>query len=86
MTGSILSFDYQHRDNENALIDTGLKDENIKFGLNVQECDNYLLNLGYSIIEKVDSEVMNNRYLTMSNGERFGEVKSIMNIVTARLS
>ncbi len=86
LTGSILSFDYQHRDNENILIDTGLKNENIKFGLNVQECDNYLHSWGYSVIERVDSEVMSNRYLTMANGNRFGEVKSIMNIVTAQVN
>lgn len=86
LTGSILSFDYQHIDNENTLIDTGLKDENIKFGLNVQECDNYLHSLGYSVIEKVDAEAMSNRYLTMVNGNRFGKVKSIMNIVTAQVN
>jgi O-methyltransferase involved in polyketide biosynthesis len=71
-TGSILSFDFQHRDNENTLIDTGLKDESIKFGLNVQECDNYLHSLGYSVIEKVDAEAMSNRYLTMVSRTGFG--------------
>ncbi|MBS4535656.1 SAM-dependent methyltransferase [Clostridium sp. D2Q-14] len=85
-TGSILSFDYQHRDNENTLIDIGLKDENIKFGLNVQECNNYLHSFGYSVIESVDSEAMSNRYLTMVNGNKFGEVKSIMNIVAAQVT
>ncbi len=86
LTKSILSFDYQHRDNATTLIDTGLKDENITFGLNAQECDKYLHSWGYSVIEKVDSEAMNNRYLTMVNGNRFGEVKSIMNIVTAQVN
>lgn len=85
LTGSVLSFDYQHRDNENTLIDTGLKDENIKFGLNVLECNHYLRSLGYFVIEKVDCEEMSNRYLTMVNGNKFGEVKSIMNIVTAQV-
>lgn len=82
---SILSFDYQYRDNGNTLIDTGLKGENIKFGLNIQECDNYLYSRGYSVIEEVDSESMCNRYLTMVNGKRFGEVKSIVNIVTTKI-
>jgi hypothetical protein len=41
---------------------------------------------GYSVIEKIDSEEMCNRYLTMCNGKRFGNVKSIMNIVTARVN
>ncbi len=84
--GSILSFDYQHRDNENTLINTGLKEENIKFGLNAKECSNYLGCLGYSVIEHVDSETMSNRYLTMLNGERFGKIKSIMHIVTAQVN
>lgn len=86
LTGSILSFDYQHRDNENTLINTGLQDETIKFGLNAKECETYLRDLGYSVIEKVDSEMMNKRYLTMVNGKRFGEVKSIMNIVTTQIN
>lgn len=85
ITGSILSFDYQHIDNEATLIDTGLKDENIKFGLNAQECDNYLNSRGYSVIEKLTSEDMCNRYLMMIDGKRFGNVKSIMNIVTAQI-
>lgn len=86
ITGSILSFDYQHIDNEATLIDTGLKDESIKFGLNAQECDNYLNSRGYSVIEKLTSEEMCNRYLMMVNGKRFGNVKSIMNIVTAQVN
>ncbi|WMJ86552.1 SAM-dependent methyltransferase [Anaerocolumna sp. MB42-C2] len=85
LSGSILSFDYQHKDNNTALIDTGLNAEAIKFGLNAGECDTYLHNFGYSAIEKLDSEMMCNRYLTMSNGKRFGEVKSIMNLVTAQI-
>lgn len=83
---SILSFDFQHRDNENTLINTGLKDENVKFGLNTQECNKYLHGLGYSVIEKLNSEEMCNRYLTMTDGKRFGNVKSIMNIVTAQVN
>lgn len=86
ITGNILSFDYQHIDNEATLIETGLKDESIKFGLNTQECDNYLNSRGYSVIEKLTSEEMCNRYLVMVNGTRFGNVKSIMNIVTAQVN
>lgn len=85
ITGSVLSFDYQHIDNEATLIDTGLKDESIKFGLNAQECDNYLNSWGYSVIERLTSEDMCNRYLMMIDGKRFGNVKSIMNIVTAQI-
>ena len=85
LTGSTISFDYQHTDNDNMLIETGLKDESIKFGLNSQVCDNYLKRLGYSVLEKIDSSIMSKRYLTMTSGNRFGEVKSIMNLVTAQV-
>lgn len=86
LSGSTISFDYQHIDAHNKLIDTGLKEESIKFGLNSQECDDYLKALGYSVIEKIDSSILSKRYLTMTNGSRFGEVKSIMNIVVAQVT
>ena len=86
LPGSILSFDYQHKDEEHALIDTGLQEENVKFGLDVHTCDSYLQRRGYSVIEKVDSETLAQCFLTMSDGKRFGEVKSIMNIVTAEIN
>ncbi len=70
LTGSILSFDYQHRDNENTLIDTDLKDESIKFDLNVQDCDNYLHSWGYSVIERPESEAMSNRYCRFFSKEK----------------
>lgn len=85
LPGSVLSFDYQHSDIGTSLIDTGLEEEIIKFGLNSQECDQYMKHYGYTVIEKVDSEVMKHRYLTMSDGKSFGEVKAIMNIVTAQI-
>ncbi|MGE5626658.1 MAG: class I SAM-dependent methyltransferase [Solirubrobacterales bacterium] len=85
-SGSIISFDYQHVDAHNKLIETGLKEENIKFGINYQECDDYLKALGYSIIEKIDSSTLSERYLTMTNGTRFGEIKSVMNIVVSMLN
>ncbi|MEL7648474.1 MAG: SAM-dependent methyltransferase [Sedimentibacter sp.] len=84
LSGSKLSFDYQHIDDHNKLIETGLEEENIKFGLSSRECDEYLKVLGFSVIEIIDSSTMSERYLTMTNGSRFGEVKSIMNIVVAQ--
>ncbi len=84
-SGSLLSFDYQHSDNENTLIDTGLENERIKFGLNAHNCDAYLHGFGYSVIEQIDSHQMDSRYSTMLDGKRFGNVKTIMHIVTARM-
>lgn len=67
------------------MTDTGLEEENITFGLKAQECDQYLKHFGYKVIEEVDYEAMNLRYLTRSDGNSFGEVKAIMNIVTAQI-
>lgn len=85
-SGSILSFDFQHQDGKISLIDTELEDEKIKFGINADQCSQYLQSYGYSIIEKIDSEEICNRYLVMTDGTRFGNVKSIMNIVKSKVN
>lgn len=82
---SILSFDYQHKDSENPLIETGLKNENIQFGLNTHTLDNYLQDLGYTVLEKLNSEAMGSRFLTTQEGKRLGSVKPMMHIVTAQM-
>lgn len=82
---SILSFDFQNIDDEQGLIDTGLKAEIIRFGIEAETVKGYLKGLGYDVIEHVDSEEMCERYLTRSDGSRFGSIKSIMNIVKAEM-
>jgi len=82
---SILSFDFQNIDNEQGLIDTGLKAEIIRFGIEAETVNGYLKSLGYIVIEHVDSEEMCKRYLTRSDGSRLGSIKSIMNIVKAEM-
>ncbi|KUO74481.1 MAG: hypothetical protein APF81_14650 [Desulfosporosinus sp. BRH_c37] len=82
---SILSFDFQNIDNEQGLIDAGLKDEIIRFGIEAKTLRKYLKGLGYTVIEHVDSEEMCKRYLTRSDGSCLGSIKSIMNIVKAEM-
>jgi methyltransferase (TIGR00027 family) len=82
---SILSFDFQNIDKEYGLIDTGLKDETIRFGIEARTIREYLKGLGYAVIEHVDSEEMCKRYLTRSDGSRLGSINSIMNIVKAEM-
>lgn len=86
LPGSTISFDFHHIDDQNKLIETGLEEERIKFGLNFRECEDFLKAIGYSVIEKIDSSTLSKRYLTMTDGSRFGEIKSIMNIVVAQVS
>ncbi len=84
-SGSLLGFDFQHTDHEQELIDTQLKDEQIKFGLDAEKCTDYLKRFGISLREKLDALMMENRYLTTSAGIRFGSIKSIMHIAMAEL-
>ena len=78
---SMLGFDFQSVDNEQGLIDTGLKDESIRFGIKTGNIREYLKDLGYALIEHLDSEEMCKRFLTCSDGSRFGSIKPIMHIV-----
>ncbi|HWQ78435.1 MAG TPA: SAM-dependent methyltransferase [Anaerovoracaceae bacterium] len=83
--GSLLSFDFQHVDHEHGLIDTQLKDEQIKFGMDADACAGYLGQFGFSLRERLDAQGMESRYLVRSDGAPFSPVKPIMNIVTAEL-
>lgn len=82
---SILSFDFQHIDNEQGLIDIGIQDETIRFGINASTVKDYLKALGYVVIEHIDSEEMRVRYLTYSDRSCLGSIKSIMNIIQAKM-
>jgi methyltransferase (TIGR00027 family) len=82
---SVMSFDFQTIDPEHGLIDTGLRDEAINFGIPAGTIIEYLRDLGYSVMEHLDSEEMCKRYLTCSDGSRFGRIKPFMNIVQAEI-
>lgn len=83
--GSVLSFDFQTVDREQSLIDTGLENERIRFGIKTGTTEEFLLSFGYSVKEHVDAKEMERRYLIAKDGIRFGSVKPIMNIVTAEM-
>jgi methyltransferase (TIGR00027 family) len=82
---AILSFDFQSIDEEQSLIETGLENEKIRFGIKTGTAEGFLRDLGYSVTELVDADEMGRRYLTAKDGSRFGSVKSMMNIVTAEM-
>jgi methyltransferase (TIGR00027 family) len=80
---SMIGFDFQSIHHGQGLIDTGLKGEMITFGVESGMISGYLKDLGYAIIEHLNSEEMCKRYLMCSNGSLFGGIKPIMNIVLA---
>ncbi len=82
---SILSFDFQSIDHGQGLIDTGLQEEVILFGIESEKVSEYLNDLGYAVLEQVNSEEMCKRYLTCSDGSCFGSIKSMMHIVKAEM-
>lgn len=84
--GSLLCFDYQTVDGSQGLIDTGLKNEAIRFAIPAGTTVDYLEKFGYTVREQVDSEEMCRRYLTLSNNSFFGSIKSMMNFVKAEMT
>jgi methyltransferase (TIGR00027 family) len=82
---SVIGFDFQTIHHGQGLIDTGLKDETITFGVESGMSGSYLKDLGYAVIEHLDAEEMCRRYLTCSDGSLFGCIKPIMNIVLAEI-
>lgn len=84
--GSMLGFDYQTIKNGSGLIDTGLRTEVIRFGIEEGTVEGYLKRFNYSVIEHINSEEMCKRYLTRTNGSRLGVIAPIMNIILAAIS
>lgn len=82
---SILCFDFQDIDNGQGLIDTGLREEAIRFGMESARVREYLSDLGYAVTEHVGSEELEKRYLTRSDGSRLGSIKTMMNIMKAEM-
>ena len=77
---SALSFDYQHTDAQHALCETGLENEEIRFGLDECTIDSYLQTFGLSLEKDLDAEALEERFLTMSSGQRFGTINPMMHI------
>ena len=80
-TGSKLGFDFQTILNGEDLIDIGLKDEVIKFGIKMGEIEKFVLENQFKIIEHLKSTDIENRFLTLENGDLFGEILPIMNFL-----
>lgn len=79
--GSRLCFDFQTIQSNNDLIDTGLKNETIKFGIKSGEINNFVINNGFIIVEHITSVNMENKFLKLQDGGFFGKIAPIMNFL-----
>lgn len=79
--GSKLGFDFQTIVTRGDLIDTGLKDEKIKFGISHGEIEKFVLENQFVITEHLSSADMEKRFLTSENGDLSGHILPIMNIL-----
>ncbi|WP_319563016.1 SAM-dependent methyltransferase [Marispirochaeta sp.] len=80
-TGSRVVFDFQTMRSRNDLIETGLQDETIKFGIESGKTDQFVENHHYRVVELVTAAEMEQRFLTLRNGELFGKIMPIMNFL-----
>jgi methyltransferase (TIGR00027 family) len=81
IAGCQLCFDFQTTHDNKDLIKTELKDETIKFGIPFGEIDNFVKDNGYTLIEHINSNDMEKRFLTLENGDLFGPIMPIMNFI-----
>ncbi len=82
---SLLCFDFQSVDHGKGLVDTGLKEEVVLFGIEAGKVSEYLQGLGYVVLEQLDAGKLGNRYLTCHDGSRLGSINSMMHIVKAEM-
>lgn len=83
-SSGILAFDYLNvpvRD-EHGIV---RKDERVLFGLGGLEIEAYLHSLGYEVIEDINADEMNARYLRCSDGKISGDIKKTMNFMKAAM-
>ena len=77
---SILSFDYQHVDEKQALSETGIENETIRFGFNHRMIDSFLRSFELTLEEDMDSEKLTQQFLTLGTGQYFGAINPMMHI------
>lgn len=81
-SSGLLAFDYLNLPvrGEHGIV---RKDERVLFALGRLEIEAYLYSLGYEVIENIDADEMNTRYLRCSDGKIFGDIKRTMNFMKA---
>lgn len=81
IVGSKVCFDFQTIANKSDLIKTGIKEEEIKFGIQTGKIESFVSENGYTIVEHINSTDMEVEFLTMKNGNLFGKIMPIMNFL-----
>jgi methyltransferase (TIGR00027 family) len=79
--GRRVCFDFQTVQCERELIQTGLQDEVIKFGIEAGKIVNFVNAHQYRVIEHITARDMERRFLTLQNGELFGRIMPLMNFL-----
>ncbi|GAK53277.1 methyltransferase, putative [Candidatus Moduliflexus flocculans] len=79
--GSRVCFDFQTIRDERDLIQTGLVDETIKFGIPSENIARFINEHQYRIVEHVTADEMERRFLTLQNGDLFGKIMPMMNFL-----
>ncbi len=77
---SVLSFDYQHMDEKQALSETGIENEEIQFGIDHRMMDSFLHSFELTLEEDMDFEKLAQQFLTLETGQRFGTINPMMHI------
>ncbi|QTL97435.1 SAM-dependent methyltransferase [Iocasia frigidifontis] len=83
--GSRVCFDFQTISSESDLINTGIKEEEIKFGIETDKIESFVSENGYAIVEHINSTDMEKEFLTLENGNLFGKIMPIMNFLLIEL-
>jgi methyltransferase (TIGR00027 family) len=79
--GSMICFDFQTMKTTDELINTGLKEESVKFGIEEGKIEEFVLANDYEIIDHLNSNRIEQKFMKMENGDLFGEIAPIMNFL-----
>ncbi len=79
--GSRVCFDFQIIQHDRDLIQTGLQDEVVKFGIESAKIVNFVNAHQYRVVEHITAGDMEQRFLTLQNGKLFGRIMPIMNFL-----
>ncbi len=78
---SRICFDFQTIQHERDLIQTGLQEEVIQFGIESGNIVNFVNAHQYRVVEHITADDMERRFLTLQNGELFGRIMPMMNFL-----
>lgn len=80
-SGSKIGFDFQTLASPSHLINTGLKDEAVIFGIESGGIDRFVKENGFEIVEHVTADAMEKRFLTLENGDLLDSIMPMMNFL-----